>query len=134
MSRHMYVNLPVSDLSASTAFFKNLGFDFKTELSDESTSCMVIGSDTLVMLLAEERFAAFTPKAVCDAARFSEVLLTLRFDSREEVEEMVRKAVAGGGTLYSEPDDHELMYGHGFQDLDGHIWELVFLDPSVVSG
>ncbi len=83
------------------------------------------------MLLTEEKFKLFTPKAICDATKHTEVLIALSCRSRAEVDEQARVAVAAGGTIYSEPQDHGFMYSHGFQDLDGHIWELIFMEPNV---
>ena len=84
------------------------------------------------MLLTEETFQTFTPKQICDAGKFTEVLLCLSLETRAKVDEMVAKAVAGGGSTYNEPQDHGFMYAHGFQDLDGHIWELVCMDPTAI--
>jgi predicted lactoylglutathione lyase len=84
------------------------------------------------MLLTEEKFKTFTPKEICDARKFTEVLVALSYDSRAEVDDLVRKAVAAGGSTYNEPQDHGFMYSHGFQDLDGHIWEVFYMDPSFV--
>ncbi|ODT73363.1 MAG: extradiol dioxygenase [Nitrosomonadales bacterium SCN 54-20] len=109
-------------------FFTQLGFAFNPQFTDETTACMIVEENIFVMLLTEEKFKVFTPKEICDAARSTEVLVCLSCESREKVEEIVRKAVAAGGTTYSEPQDHGFMYGHGFQDLDGHIWEVVFLE------
>ena len=82
------------------------------------------------MLLTEVKFKTFTPKEICDATKNTEVLVCLSFESRERVDEMVRKAVGAGGTTYNEPQDYGFMYGHGFQDLDGHIWEVIYMEPS----
>jgi predicted lactoylglutathione lyase len=93
---------------------------------------MIVGEDIFVMLLTEAKFKAFTPKEICDARKYTEVLVCLSLESRANVDEMVRKAVAAGGATYSEPQDHGFMYGHGFQDLDGHIWELIHMEPNAV--
>lgn len=128
MIRKIFVNLPVKNLGQSMDFFTQLGFAFNPQFTDETTACMIVEENIFVMLLTEEKFKVFTPKEICDAARSTEVLVCLSCESREKVEEIVRKAVAAGGTTYSEPQDHGFMYGHGFQDLDGHIWEVVFLE------
>jgi hypothetical protein len=94
---------------------------------------MIVAEDIFVMLLTEAKFKTFTPKQICDAAKYTEVLVCLTSESREKVDEMVRKAVAAGGTTYNEPQDHGFMYGHGFQDLDGHIWELIFMEPGAIN-
>jgi predicted lactoylglutathione lyase len=93
---------------------------------------MIVTDDIFVMLLTEAKFKTFTPKEICDAKKATEVLVCLSMESRAKVDEMVRKAVAAGGTTYNEPQDHGFMYGHGFQDLDGHIWELIYMEPSAV--
>jgi predicted lactoylglutathione lyase len=85
------------------------------------------------MLLIEEKFNGFYSKEICDATKSTEVLVCLSSESREKVDEMIRKAVAAGGTTYSQPQDHGFMYGHGFQDIDGHIWEIMFMEPSAIN-
>src|SRR5882724_8107609 len=92
---------------------------------------MLVGEDIFVMLLTQDKFKTFTPKPICDATKSTEVLVCLSSESRKKVDEMVRKAVAAGGTTYNEPQDHGFMYGHGFQDLDGHIWELFYSEAYV---
>jgi predicted lactoylglutathione lyase len=94
---------------------------------------MIVAEDIFVMLLIEEKFKTLTPKEICDATKSTEVLVCLSCESRAEVDEMVRKAVAAGGTTYNDPQNHGFMYGHGFQDLDGHIWELNFMQPSRIN-
>jgi predicted lactoylglutathione lyase len=133
MATKIYVNLPVKDLEKSVDFFNALGFKFDSRFSDETAACMVVGPDILVMLLTEGRFRTLIPKEICDTKKSTESMVTLSLESRQKVDELVRKAVAAGGRAYSEPQDHGFMYGHGFQDLDGHIWELMcIIEPSVV--
>ena len=132
MATKIFVNLPVKDLDKSVAFFTRLGFKFNAQFTDETATCMIVGEDIYVMLLTHAKFKTFTPKAICDATKSTEVLVCLSSESREQVNEMVRKAVAAGGTTYNEPQDHGFMYGHGFQDLDGHIWELIYMEQSVI--
>ena len=132
MAQKIFVNLPVRDLKKSMDFFAKLGFTFNAQFTDETAACMIISEDIYVMLLTENKFKTFTPKQICDATKSTEVLVCLSTASRNEVNEMVRKAVAAGGTTYKEPQDHGFMYGHGFQDLDGHIWELAFMEPSAI--
>ncbi len=129
MARKIFVNLPVKDLERSVAFFTRLGFTFDQNFTDETATCMVVSDDIFVMLLTEAKFKTFTPKEVVDATRSTEVLVCLSCESRAEVDETVGKAVAAGGTTYNEPQDHGFMYGHGFQDIDGHIWELIAMQP-----
>jgi len=130
MAQKIFVNLAVRDLRKSMDFFGKLGFTFNPQFTDETAACMTVSEGIYVMLLTENKFKTFTPKQICDATKNTEVLVCLSSASRDEVNEMVRKAVAAGGTTYKEPEDHGFIYGHGFQDLDGHIWELAFMAPS----
>jgi len=133
MANKIFVNLPVKSLDKSVEFFTKLGFTFNPQFTDETATCMVVTSDIFIMLLTHEKFKTFTPNEICDATRSTEVLVCLSLESRAKVDEMVRKAVAGGGTTYNEPQDHGFMYAHGFQDLDGHIWELMHMEPGAVN-
>lgn len=133
MATKIFVNLPVKDLKKSIEFFTQLGFTFNPQFTDETATCMIVSEENFVMLLTEEKFKSFTPKPVCDATKSTEVLLALSLESRAKVDEIVRKAVAAGGTTYKEPQDHGFMYAHGFQDLDGHIWEPFFMEPSAIN-
>jgi predicted lactoylglutathione lyase len=133
MNTKIFVNLPVKDLQKSIAFFTQLGFSFNPQFTDETATCMIVSEDIFVMLLTHDKFKMFTPKDICDATTSTEVLVCLSSEGRENVDDMVRKAVAAGGSTYREPQDHGFMYGHGFQDLDGHIWEVVYMDPSAIN-
>jgi len=133
MSTIIFVDLPVKNLDKSIEFFTRLGYTFNPQFTDETATCMNISDDIFVMLLTEAKFKTFTPKAICDATKSTEVLVCLSCESREQVDEMVRKAIAAGGTTYNEPQDHGFMYGHGFQDLDGHIWELIYMEPNAIN-
>ncbi len=133
MATKIFVNLPVKNLNKSIAFFTQLGFTFNPQFTDETATCMIVAEDIFVMLLTEAKFKAFTPKDICDATKYTEVLVCLTTESREQVDEMVRKAVAAGGTTYNEAQEHDFMYGHGFQDLEGHIWELIYMEPEAVN-
>jgi len=126
-TQQIFVNLPVRDLPRSMAFFGKLGFDFNDQFTDEKAACMVVSDSIYVMLLTERFFATFTGKPVCDAHAGTEVLVCLSRDSRAAVDEMVRKAVEAGGRVPREPEDHGTMYGHAFEDPDGHIWELMYM-------
>jgi len=130
MARQIFVNLPVKDLKRSVAFFTTLGFAFDPQFTDENATCMIVGENIFAMLLVESFFKTFTSKEICDARKSTEVLVCLSCDSRAQVDEMVAKAVAGGGTAPTAPKDHGFMYGHGFEDLDGHIWELIHMEPT----
>ncbi len=132
MSTKIFVNLPVKDLKKSVDFFTKLGFTFNPQFTDETATCMIVSGDIFVMLLTHAKFKEFTPKEICDSTKSAEVLVALSLASRGKVEDMVRTAVAAGGTTYAEPKDHGFMYQHGFQDPDGHIWEILYMDPSAI--
>lgn len=132
MNRQIYVNLPVRDLQRSKAFFSALGFGFNPQFSNEQGACMVIADNIFAMLLVEPFFQTFTNKPVADAGKGTEVLVCLSCASRAEVDELVRKALAAGGTAPMPVQDHGFMYGHGFTDLDGHMWEVAYMDPAAV--
>jgi predicted lactoylglutathione lyase len=132
MSRKIFVNLPIKNMERSQAFFKSLGFSFNPQFTNEQGACMVVSDDIFVMLLVEPFFQTFTKKPIADATKTTEVLMCLSAESRAEVDELVKKAVAAGGTSPNPPQDHGFMYGHGFTDLDGHIWELAYMDPAAV--
>lgn len=129
MATQIYVNLPVKSLQRAIDFFTGLGFTFNQEFTDDKATCMVIDENIYVMLLVEPFFQGFTPKAICDAHRSTEVLVCISRESREAVNRMVEKAIAGGGKAPNPPKDHGFMYQHGFEDLDGHLWELVYMEP-----
>jgi uncharacterized protein len=129
----IFVNLPVKDLNKSIEFFTKLGFSFNPQFTDETATCMIVSDEIFVMLLTHDKFKTFTPKEICDATKSTEVLVCLSSESRSSVDDLIRKAVAAGGTTYNEPQDHGFMYGHGFQDLDGHIWELAYMEPGAIN-
>ena len=132
MSRLIFVNIPVQDLDASKAFFERLGFAFDARFTNEECACMVVNDQAYVMLLDRARFADFTPKPVADARSVSETLLCVSADSREAVDAFADTALEAGGSPASDPQDHGFMYGRSFQDLDGHIWEVMWMDPAAV--
>lgn len=131
--RQIFVNLPVKDLNRSIAFFTQLGFAFNPQFTDETATCMIVGENIFVMLLTVAKFQQFTPKTICDTARATEVLIALSCDSRAAVDEMVQKALTAGASTYADPKDYGFMYQHGFQDPDGHIWELFWMDPQAMA-
>jgi predicted lactoylglutathione lyase len=133
MSKHIYVNLPVKDLKRSVDFFTKLGFTFNPQFTNENATCMVVADNIYVMLLVEKFFQTFTNKPICDATKSTEVLMAFSCDSREAVDELVRKAVAAGATTPRAPQDLGFMYGHDFEDLDGHIWEPFYMEPPFIS-
>lgn len=128
MAKKIFINLPVKDIQRSNAFFSTLGFGFNPKFSDEKGTCMVISNDIYIMLLAEEFFKTFTKKQVLDASKGTEVILALSADSRHAVDELVQKATDAGGTTPNHKQDHGYMYGWGFQDLDGHLWEVIYME------
>lgn len=132
MAKQIFVNLPVKNLDMSIAFFTKLGFTFNPQFTDENGTCMIIGENIFAMLLAENFFKTFTVKPVADARKGTEVILALALCSREEVDEVVRKAVEAGGAIPNPKQDHGWMYSHGFEDLDGHVWEVLFMDESAI--
>lgn len=130
MIRNIFVNLPIRDMDRSQAFFKALGMSFNPRFTNEQGACMVIADNIYAMLLVEPFFQGFTKLPICDARQSTEVLIALSCDSREEVESLIRKAVAAGATTPNEPKDYGFMYQHGFADLDGHQWEVFYMDES----
>src|SRR5688572_17574925 len=132
MATKIFVNLPVKDLKKSMKFFSSLGYSFNPQFTDETAACMVISDDIYAMLLTHAKFKEFTPKAVCDATKSTEVLIALSCESRQHVDDLVRKATAAGGSTYADRKDYGFMYQHGFQDPDGHIWELIYMEPGAV--
>jgi uncharacterized protein len=135
MSTQIFVNLPVKNLPKSVAFFTALGYTFNPQFTDENATCMIVSDSIFVMLLVEDYFKTFTKKTIVNARTNTEVLLCLSCESREHVDAMVRKAVAAGGTTSSEAKDLGFMYQHGYDDLDGHTWELMHMaDPAANAG
>ncbi|HSC80741.1 MAG TPA: VOC family protein [Chitinolyticbacter sp.] len=130
MSRQIFVNLPVRDLPRTQSFFAALGFSYNPQFTNEQAACMVISDDIYVMLLVEDFFKTFISKPLVDAREATEVLVCLSCDSRAEVDSFVAKALAAGGKIPRPPQDYGFMYSHAFEDLDGHIWELAYMDMS----
>ncbi|MFJ9002271.1 VOC family protein [Streptomyces sp. NPDC102359] len=130
----IFVNLPVEDIDASKKFFTALGYEINPQFSDESTASVVISDTIIAMLLSKDKYAQFTKKEIVDARTGSEVLVALSAESREKVDELVDNALAAGGTTAGETQDHGFMYGRSFDDLDGHTWEIVWMDPAAVQG
>lgn len=126
--RMIFVNLPVKDLSASKAFFTELGFEFHPQYSDDNAACMVIDQNIFAMLLTEEFFRGFINGEIADAGT-SEVLTCITYDSKDAITETVRRAIAAGGRPWKPLMDEGAMYGWSFQDLDGHVWELLYMPP-----
>lgn len=131
MSRQVFINLPIKDMARSQAFFKSLGFEFNPQFTNEQGACMIISKDhSYAMLLVEPFFQGFTKKAIADATKTTEVLIALSCESRQEVDDYVSKALAAGGSAPNPSQDHGFMYSHGFTDLDGHTWEVFWMDSN----
>jgi predicted lactoylglutathione lyase len=130
-SRMIFVNLAVSDLERSMAFFSRLGFELNSRFTDEKAACVVINELAFVMLLGKPFFETVTRKAACDTRTHTEALLGVSCRSRAEVDEVMTKAIAAGGTQAREPQDHGFVYSRSFYDLDGHHWEAIWMDPKV---
>ena len=131
-SRKIFVNLAVRDLAKSKDFFANLGFGFDPKFTDDKAACMIISPEAYVMLLGEPFFKTFTKRELCDTSKQTEGLFALSCESRAEVDEIVKKAVAAGGQHAMDPQEHGFMYGWSFYDLDGHHWEVMWMDPKVL--
>lgn len=129
-SRKLFVNLAVCDLKGSKEFFSQLGFEFDPRFTDDKAACMIISEEAYVMLLMEPFFKGFTKRELCDTSKQTEALLALSCSSRAEVDELVKKAIAAGGQYAMEPQDHGFMYDWSFYDLDGHHWEVLWMDES----
>jgi len=126
----IFVNLPVKDLNRSVEFFTKLGYTFNAEFTDENATCMVISDTIYVMLLVEPFFKTFTNKEIVDTSKTVEVSIFLSADSRAHVDEMLAKALAAGAVEPKEPQDMGFMYGRDFEDLDGHAWSYMYMEPS----
>jgi uncharacterized protein len=132
MATKIFVNLPVKDLNKSVAFFTRLGFTFNAQFTDENATCMIVGQDIFVMLLVEKFFQGFTKKPISDATKSTECIIAFSADSRAKVDELADKALQAGGSKTIDPVDHGFMYSRAFQDLDGHMWEVMYMDPAAV--
>ncbi|MBD2869316.1 VOC family protein [Paenibacillus arenilitoris] len=129
-AKQIYVNLPVKDLQESIDFFTKIGFAFNPQFTDQNATCMVIGENIFAMLLVEPFFQTFTSKEIVNARTHTEVILAISADSREQVDEIVNNALAAGGQPSKEKQDHGFMYGWSFQDINGHLWEVTYMDES----
>ena len=130
MTKQFWINLPVKDIPKSKEFFSALGFEFNEQQTNDESACLVMGEKgVIVMLFTESVFRHFCRNAVADGSA-TEVLLSIDAESREEVDEITRHAVAAGGSVYGEPNDQGWMYGSGFTDLDGHRWNVLYMDMS----
>lgn len=130
MAKQMFLNLPVKDLDKTVTFFTALGFSFNPDFTDENATCMIVNENAFVMLLVESYFKTFTSKPIADANSTAEAIMSFSLDSREAVDETVRTALNSGGTPSQEAQDYGFMYTHSFQDPDGHLWEVFWMDPA----
>ena len=130
----IFVNLATDDVEASKKFFTGLGYSINPQFSTDDCACVVISDTIVAMLLSKQRYADFTKKEIADSTRTSEVLICLSAESREKVDELVDGAIAAGGSASGETQDHGFMYGRAFDDLDGHTWEVMWMDPAAVQG
>ncbi|MBT3068020.1 VOC family protein [Rhodoferax sp. U11-2br] len=130
MFKQIFVNLPIQDMARSKAFFQALGLSFNPRFTNEQGACLEIGENFYAMLLVEPFFQGFTKKPISNAHESTEVLLALSVDSRAEVQAVINKAVAAGATTPNAPQDHGFMFQHGFADLDGHQWEVFWMDEA----
>jgi len=130
MATSIFVNLPVKDLEKSKEFFTKLGYSFNQQFTDEKAASMVISETIYAMLITEAFFKTFIPKKeISDTSKTKEVLIALSTDSKQQVNELVNKAIAASGKQFRQPEDHGFMYARSFEDLDGHVWEVIWMDP-----
>ena len=132
MARQIFVNLPIRDMARTQSFYRALGFDFDPRFTNDQGACCVIAQDIHVMLLVEPFFRGFTHLPVADARETTQVLIALSCEGRAEVDDLVRRALAAGGSAPNPPRDLGFMYQHGFADPDGHLWEVFHMDPAAV--
>jgi predicted lactoylglutathione lyase len=131
--RMLFVNLAVEDLDRSVDFFTQLGFTFDERFTDETATAMVVNDQATVMLLVKDRFQDFTKKPIADSTASTEAITALSAESREDVDQFADKALAAGGSAANDPMEMEFMYGRSFHDPDGHLWEIVWMDPSALA-
>jgi len=132
MITNIFVNLPVKDLNKTVEFFTKLGFTFNPQFTDENATCMIVGKDVFVMLLVEKFFKTFTKKEISDTTKNTEAIVALSAQSREEVDQMMEKVLGAGGREARDPQDHGWMYGRSFEDINGHLWEIFYMDESAM--
>ena len=132
VAKQIFVNLPVKDLGKTIEFFKKLGFEFNPQFTDENATCMVVNDNIFVMLLVEKFFKTFTQKEICDTTKNTEVIVALSTESREKVDQMLDNVIKAGGKESRKPQDHGWMYGRSFEDLNGHLWEIIYMDEKAL--
>ena len=133
MKTQLYVNLPVKDLKRSVEFFTQLGFTFNPQFTNENATCLIISEHISAMLLVEEFFKTFTKKEIADTRKTTEVILALAVENRAQVDDLIGKAVKAGASTPAEPKDYGFMYQHSFQDLDGRLWEVFYMDEAAMA-
>jgi predicted lactoylglutathione lyase len=129
MTTNIYINLPVKDLQKTIKFFTKVGYTFNKQFTDKNATCMIISKNICAMLITEKTFKTFTKKKISDAQKSTEVIIALQYPTRKEVDIIVKRATQAGGKPQEKPKDHGWMYQHGFQDLDGHLWEVFCMNP-----
>jgi uncharacterized protein len=132
MTTQIFVNLPVKDLNETVDFFTKLGFAFNPQFTDENATCMIVNNDIFVMLLVEKFFKTFTKKEICDTTKDTEVIVALSTESREKVDQMINKVIEAGGKEHRKPQDHGWMYGRSFEDINGHLWEVIYMNKNAL--
>ena len=130
MATQIFVNLPCKDLNKSKAFFEKLGYSFNPQFTNDDGACLVISDTIFAMLLTEPFFKTFTSKSLVDATKSTEVILAISVDSKKKVDDLVNTAFKAGGAKSNDPQDYGWMYSWSFQDPDGHLWEVLYADPS----
>jgi len=130
MATQIFVNLPVKDLKKSKVFFEKLGYSFNPQFTNDDGACLVISDTIFAMLLTEPFFKTFTKKSLVDATKNTEVILAISVETKPQVDELVNKAFNAGATKSNDPQDYGWMYSWSFQDLDGHLWEVLYADPA----
>ena len=132
MITNIFVNLPVKDLNKTVEFFTKLGFAFNPQFTDENATCMIVGENMFVMLLVEKYFKTFTKKEITDTTKNTEAIVALSAQSKEEVDQVIKKVIDAGGSEPRDPQDYGWMYGRSFEDINGHIWEIFYMDESAM--
>jgi predicted lactoylglutathione lyase len=134
MASQIFLNLPVKNLDASVAFFTKMGYTFNAQFTDANATCMIVNEHIYVMLLVKPFFKSFITKKIADATKTAQMIVALTFESKDDVNDMVNKAIAAGAVESRDPIDHGFMYNRAFNDLDGHIWEMFWMDSAAVQG
>ena len=128
-----FCELAGKDLNKTVEFFTKLGFTFNPKFTDENATCMIVNNDIFVMLLVEKFFKTFTKREICDTTKDTEVIIALSTESRENVDQRINKVIEAGGKESREPQDHGWMYGRSFEDINGHLWEVIYMDKNAIN-